>query len=76
MGVFVILYVLYSVYNGPAADRHLGLGELAVQGGIFIAGLVLSAVGGKTFGLSMGMRRHRRTCLILQQRLREHAACG
>jgi hypothetical protein len=76
MCVFVIFYVLYATYNAPAADSNPALGELAVRGGIFFAGLVLSAVGGKTFGLYMGMRRHRRTCLILQQRLRELAACA
>lgn len=75
MCAFVLCCVLFAAYSEPAAGAHPTVGELAFKGGLFIAGLILSAVGGKGLGLSMSRRRHRQTCLMLQQRLRELTAC-
>jgi hypothetical protein len=64
---FVVSYLLYT--NSPAV-RDLRTGVLALYGGVFVAGLALSAVIGKFIGLRISAIRFRQTCFKLHERLR------
>lgn len=67
--VFAVIFVAYALHNSsPSAT--LPPGAFLLDGVIFVAGLILSAVAGKLIGLWMAAGRFRRTCLQLQERLR------
>lgn len=71
LGGFALAFLTVSLHNSSPAIGKLALRESLLDGVIFIGGLILSALIGKFIGLSVAMVRYRRTCLELQDRLRQ-----
>lgn len=69
IGAFALASVAYALHSGsPATSNPLSSG-LLLKAGVFVTGLILSAVFGKLLGLSAAMVRYRQTCFELMNRL-------
>jgi hypothetical protein len=71
---FVFCFLVAAVLDDAAiADGHAAV-SLAVYGGGFVGGVVLSALAGKLIGLWLATVRFRRVCRQLQEHLRAFEA--
>ncbi|WP_315835790.1 hypothetical protein [Bradyrhizobium prioriisuperbiae] len=72
LGVFTSVTVLYVVITALQVPPGNGtdIRTLLLNGGLFLAGLILSTLIGKLIGLSIAARHFRRSCRIIQGRLK------
>jgi hypothetical protein len=76
LGIFTaagVAFVLIAALQ-PNSGGEPDYPAILLNGGLFLAGLIGSALLGKLAGLSLAALRFRRTCRALRQRLR--TACG
>jgi len=69
IGAFAVASVAYALRTGSIATDNLPSNSILLRAGVFVAGLVLSAVFGKLLGLSVAFLGYRRTCFQLMKRL-------
>jgi hypothetical protein len=70
LGAFAIGGVVYALLQNSLALVNPPLTAILLQSGLFLVGLILSALLGKLLGLSLARIRYQRACLELQERLR------
>jgi hypothetical protein len=69
MGAFLLLSVVAAFFANSPDDVRLPLGTYLLWGGCFLAGLILSTLGGKLFGQILAALRLRRACRELEAQL-------
>lgn len=75
LGIFTSATLLYVVITALQTPPGSGtdIQTLLLNGGLFLAGLILSTLIGKLIGLSIAALRFRRSCRIIQGQLRAGA---
>jgi hypothetical protein len=73
---FAIASVAYAVISGSLIGGNSRPGAILIQSGVFVIGLILSALVGKLLGLLRARMLYLRTCFDLMQRLSGIRATG
>lgn len=74
LGAFTVtglVYVFFAAFQAVPGTIEPDYPAILVNGSLFLAGLILSAMAGKFAGLAVAALRYRQTCRALQLRLED-----
>lgn len=69
LGGFLVLFIAYSIGADSLANTAADHGTIFFRAAVFVAGVVVSAVAGKLFGLYRARAQFHQTCRNLKSRL-------